>query len=80
MLRQFDYLLGEIRQKHKHTVVEWNSLIHTALIEINESISKKEIIFESETTLDFSEYQAYMQRLGKWPEVTNTQRKITRQG
>ncbi len=59
----FAYLLRMIREDQKKTISEWNALIRTALIEIDEEI-RDVSVSERNTVLTFDEYRNRLQSLG----------------
>ena len=59
----FAYLLRMIREDQKKTISEWNALIRTALIEIDEEI-RDVSVSERNAVFTFEEYRNRLQNLG----------------
>ena len=59
----FAYLLRMIREDQKKTISDWNALIRTALIEIDEEI-RDTSVSERNAVLTFEEYRNRLQSLG----------------
>ncbi|HYY90383.1 MAG TPA: hypothetical protein VE955_00175 [Candidatus Dormibacteraeota bacterium] len=63
MLDHYSYLLRAIRENQKKTIPEWNALIRTALLEIDEALGKDGLVIEDRSPSTFEDYRKHMERL-----------------
>ena len=63
MLDHYTYLLRAIRENQKKSLVEWNALIRTALLEIDNALGNESLVVEGEPSFSFEDYRKHMERI-----------------
>ncbi|MBO0888751.1 hypothetical protein J2P12_06590 [Candidatus Bathyarchaeota archaeon] len=70
VLDHYTYLLRAIRENQKKSLVEWNALIRTALLEIDNALGNESLIVEGEPSFSFEEYRKQMERIAANVQVS----------